>query len=145
MAKGRSSIFWKLSIVVALASVAAIYVGLPQENSPIVLTNVIKFAGDTYHGVVKTTKTILDRLLLKTPTLDVIRAKLLAEEGKVSIRTDSRIAIGLGACTDLIVDSIRLLEKFPVPTNPRPHSTIESMQSFLELFAYYFKHGAASE
>ncbi|KAJ6218577.1 hypothetical protein RDWZM_009734 [Blomia tropicalis] len=70
---------------------------------------------------------------------------LLHLESKGNIRHNATIAIGLGACTDLVVDSLDIFGNFPAPNNAKPHEQIESINHLLELFAYYFKHGAASE
>ncbi|KPM06609.1 ADP-dependent glucokinase-like protein, partial [Sarcoptes scabiei] len=68
----------------------------------------------------------------------------LEEEKNSLVQRDSKLAIGLGVCTDLVVEAVDVLKDFST-TIAKPHGSIESWQDFLELFAYYFKHGAASE
>ena len=69
---------------------------------------------------------------------------LVRLESSVNV-SDSAIAIGFGACTDLVVDSLEIFGKFAAPTNPKPVKNITSWQNLLELFGYYFSFGAASE
>lgn len=144
MAK-ESFVFLKVSVLI-LALAGAFYYVAPGGNVDL---SFFQQLSKCFSNPLKWFNTIiqelLDRLLGQTLSLHTIRAKLIEEETKVLIRNDSRIAIGFGACTDLIVDSIRMLQKISPPNEPKPHFVIESMQQFAELYAYYFKHGAAAE
>lgn len=74
----------------------------------------------------------------------IIDGFLDIEEG-TAVNPDSRIALGFGACTDLIVDGLKVFQKSKAPKKSHPHLNIQTMDQMLELFAYYFEHGAASE
>ncbi|XP_070577567.1 ADP-dependent glucokinase-like [Ptychodera flava] len=79
--------------------------------------------------------------------LSVISDSLLRAEKKHSVSPKTRVAIGLGGCEDVFVDGIELLETFGLepPDKPIHHDTIESRRHLTEMFAYFFRHGAAAE
>lgn len=55
-----------------------------------------------------------------------------------------KIAIGFGACQDVVVRAVDLLDPLE-ETTPRHHHVIGTKQQLLEGFAYFFMHGAAAE
>jgi len=152
-ASSSSSTFTKWPLLVLLASCGLGYLcynlqqsGDAQELS--IITQLDLFIDSTQQTLQQWTRPLWSKLRAAfglTIRPDSVLKGLLHHEQSVTVRTDSAIAIGLGACTDLIVESLEIFEKFAAPSNPKPHAQIESMQDLLELYAYYFKHGAASE
>lgn len=142
----------KVSFVVLLFSCALFYAYYDQQQRPHdqqVTTQLDRLIGVITETVQQWSKLVASkaRTLFGFSVIrpDSVLRGLLSLESSVPIRTDSSIAIGLGACTDLVVESLEIFNKFAAPSSPRPHLEIETMQDLLELFAYYFKHGAASE
>ena len=71
---------------------------------------------------------------------------LLETEKEVKVNSNLKIGIGYGACLDYIIQSRHLLlDHFDPPVNAKHHYSISSRQDLLEVFAYYFSHGAAAE
>ncbi|XP_078001060.1 ADP-dependent glucokinase-like [Glandiceps talaboti] len=79
--------------------------------------------------------------------LNKVTNSLLKAEQKYQVAPKTRVAVGLGGCFDVRVDSLDLLDKlgFNAPDDPKHYDMIESMTQLLKVFAYFFKHGAAGE
>lgn len=130
----------KISIAVLVTSVLLYYIFFYQEES---LWSLLR----SISGLIPTaiTAALTSTTSSNIPMTDAVLKGLLKREKSASVRPDASIAIGFGACTDLVVDSLEIFDKFAAPANPQPHSQIETMQDLLELFAFYFKNAAASE
>ena len=57
-----------------------------------------------------------------------------------------KIATGFEANVDYFVDSLELLEAMELepPEEAKPHDIVKTEKEFLETFAFFFKHSAAS-
>lgn len=69
---------------------------------------------------------------------------LLRAEQKAVVNPNTRVAIGFGACQDVIVQSRQVLSD-PAPEDPEHFFTIASREELLRVFAYFYRHGAAAE
>lgn len=56
-----------------------------------------------------------------------------------------RVAVGYGACQDLFVSAKYMVQNETFPANPQNYLQIDNKQQLLEMFAYFFSHGAAAE
>ncbi|XP_077996890.1 ADP-dependent glucokinase-like [Glandiceps talaboti] len=76
-----------------------------------------------------------------------ISNSLLKAEQKYQVAPKTRVAIGLGACLDVFVDSMELFDTFGFepPDNPEHYDMIESSTELLKVYTYFFRHGAAGE
>ncbi|XP_053201579.1 ADP-dependent glucokinase-like [Panonychus citri] len=71
---------------------------------------------------------------------------LLAIERDGQVNVNAKIAIGYGACLDYVVPSrCLILNHHKPPVNPFHHVSVDDKDELLEVFAYYFNHGAAAE
>lgn len=145
--------FWnrhllKLSFVILIISINVYYVfynDYDYETIPLWGLN------KTYEFLIETGSTlmlsanIIYKKFLYSPKINVILNNLLEEEAKYFVHKSSKIAIGLGACTDLLVEAIDLFKNVQPPKVSHPHDHIEDWTNFLEVFAYYFQQGTASE
>lgn len=67
-------------------------------------------------------------------------------EDNTSVNPDIRIALGFGACTDLFVDGVKVFMKSnKVPSKSQLHPDLETVDQLIEMFAFYFEKGTASE
>ena len=148
-----SNIATKLSIVVLLISCGFsyyIYYNHQQQQQLLIgakLNNVINVTSALIQQWLKLVTNRFRNLFFDMTNVrpESVLQGLLSREASITVKIDSSIAVGLGGCTDLVVESLAIFDKFNAPFNPQPHAYIEKMQDLLELFAYYFKHGAASE
>lgn len=138
----------KLSILILIISINVYYVvhnEYDYETIPLWAFNkTYDFLKETVSTFLFSTNIIYKKFFY-SPKINVILNNLLKEEAKYFVQNSSRIAIGLGACTDLLVEAIDLLKNVQPPTVPHPHDHIDDWTNFLEVFAYYFQHGTASE
>ncbi|KAH9527464.1 hypothetical protein DERF_001476 [Dermatophagoides farinae] len=144
--------FWKLSLLVLLISIGIYYIikeyhhEMPTSLKP--LNDKLKeFLYETWYTLSFSTNVIYNKLFYNNDRtrLNVILEQLLEAEHNVSISKSSRIAIGLGVCTDLVIRALDVLDQFKSPIDAKPHDHIDSWNKFIELFAYYFQRGVASE
>ena len=79
--------------------------------------------------------------------LDQLRKGLLEEEARALVAPNTRVALAFGGCVDGFVDALPFLAKIGarVPESPQHHGAVASKKQLEELFAYFFRHGAASE
>lgn len=74
---------------------------------------------------------------------------LLAAERKVPMNAQlkPKVAIGFGACLDVITDGLQLLEKVgaKAPDEPSHEQVVNSKEDLENVFAYFFQYGAAAE
>lgn len=79
--------------------------------------------------------------------LNKILKGLLKIEESARIGNGLRVAVGFGSCEDLIVSSSTLLERLggDVPNEIKHHHLIHNTDEFLQMFTYFFRHGAAAE
>lgn len=80
---------------------------------------------------------------LKERLIRVINGLIQVEDQH--IRVAPKVAIGYGACVDLFVDGKDLLPFHNNIGEPEHFENINSRDELYKSFAYYFKHGAASE
>lgn len=69
---------------------------------------------------------------------------LIEVEGQYEIYKP-KVAVGYGACHDLLVNAVEFLEYDDTTGNPEHYDDINSVNEFKQMFSYYFRHGAASE
>lgn len=79
--------------------------------------------------------------------LDQLRQGLLEEEASALVAPDVKVAVAFGGCVDAFVDALSFLSKIKagVPDTPKHYGAVASQEELEELFAYFFRHGAASE
>ncbi|XP_033105001.1 ADP-dependent glucokinase-like [Anneissia japonica] len=79
--------------------------------------------------------------------LDNVLKSLLKVEKKFQITPKTKVALGLGSCTDAFQDGIELLKRSGIepPTETNHHSYISSKEGLAQTFAYFFQYGAAAE
>ncbi|OTF79537.1 hypothetical protein BLA29_007289, partial [Euroglyphus maynei] len=150
---------WKLSLLFLLISIGIYYLIINEyhheisSNSKLLNSNnkIKDFLYETLYTLSFSTNVIYNKFFSNNNNnrarYNVILEQLLKAEQNVSIAKSSRIAIGLGVCTDLVIRALDVLDQFqssPID-EPKPHDHIDSWNKFLELFAYYFQRGAASE
>ncbi len=74
-----------------------------------------------------------------------VLASLLAQENSVQIRPQAKVAIGYGACQDIFVNAHDILGSLSPPGKLANFNEIQDMPQLLNMFGYFFSHGAASE
>ncbi|XP_003739255.1 ADP-dependent glucokinase [Galendromus occidentalis] len=77
--------------------------------------------------------------------LQLILQGLLKTETELQVEPSLKIAVGFGACLDVIVPSRHVFRNLKAPERPRNHDVLNTHDELLETFTYYFKHGAAAE
>ena len=82
--------------------------------------------------------------LEKRSRMDNVLQSLLIQEKSVNVKIQAKIAVGYGACKDLFVNG-----KDVIISNPRSElqnfNEIETMEQLLQMYGYFFSHGAAAE
>ena len=77
--------------------------------------------------------------------LDTVLNSLLIQEKSVQVSAPVKIAVGYGACKDIFVDAKHVLaDKLP-QKSPQNYNEITNFEELLQMFAYFFSHGAAAE
>nr|XP_027202741.1 ADP-dependent glucokinase-like [Dermatophagoides pteronyssinus] len=149
--------YWKLlSLLVLIISIGIYYYQyhhhyeIPSSSSNYKNINIIKdFLYETWSTLSFSTTVIYRKFFSNNNDqqnrYNVILEQLLKAEQNVSLAKSSRIAIGLGVCTDLVIRALDIFDQFDSPDDAQPHDHIDNWSKFLELFAYYFQRGAASE
>lgn len=66
-------------------------------------------------------------------------------ETKYVVTSRPKIAVGYGVCTDVYVNAIHLLQYSEEVGRPQHFDEINTELELLKSFAYYFRHGAATE
>ncbi|XP_028652768.1 ADP-dependent glucokinase [Erpetoichthys calabaricus] len=108
------------------------------------------------YGTLVSLAVVLLALWYRSPVEDVLDERLhkvltslLRAEGKVGIDNfdKPRVAIGFGGCVDIVVDSIKLLNKLGIRPSLSPihHDYIQTEEQLSQSFSYFFPPGAASE
>ncbi|CAL1292976.1 unnamed protein product [Larinioides sclopetarius] len=69
---------------------------------------------------------------------------LLREENSAKVTPGTKVALGFGSCQDIIVQSNQVVFDRP-PKYPEHHFSISNKEEFLEVFSYFYQHGAAAE
>lgn len=64
---------------------------------------------------------------------------------QLHVEPSLKIAVGFGACQDVIIPSRHVFKNLKAPEEPRNHDVLNTHDELLETFTYYFKHGAAAE
>ena len=82
--------------------------------------------------------------------LNSVLSGLQRAENKVklsNVDARPRVAVGFGACEDVIVDALEVFAKIEAnpPQIPRHMDEIRTKKDLEEVFAYFFRHGAAAE
>ena len=72
---------------------------------------------------------------------------LLAAENKVPPNPQTRVAVGFGACQDIIADGLDVFNSMgaEAPEVPDHFNDILNLEMLEKSFAYFFQHGAAAE
>ena len=71
---------------------------------------------------------------------------LLEIEKKVSVNHNAKIAVGYGSCVDIVAQSKDvIIDHSSPPNNPIHYESISNEEQLLNIFAYFFKRGAAAE
>lgn len=70
-----------------------------------------------------------------------------AEKPQLKQPRKPRVAIGYGACVDLFVEAAELLDglKIQPPDRPGHFDEVEDVAQLGQMFAYFFRYGAAAE
>jgi len=66
-------------------------------------------------------------------------------EAKQQSGYSPRVAVGYGACMDLFISAKYMVENETFPASPQNYLQIDNKQELMEMFAYFFQHGAAAE
>ena len=71
---------------------------------------------------------------------------LKAVELQTPLEGTPKVASGFEANVDYFVDSLELLEAMELepPEEAKPHDIVKTQKEFLETFAFFFNHSAAS-
>ena len=79
--------------------------------------------------------------------MDNVLQSLLVQEKSVDVRTHAKIAVGYGACKDMFVNGRDVLKSFDMKPKSelRNHNEIKTWDQLLEMYGYFFSHGAAAE
>ena len=79
--------------------------------------------------------------------LNNVLSGLLRAERQVALGSEPKVAVGFGACLDVIGDAVDVLEKLGArsPDLPEHFNELESQEDLEKVFAYFFRHGAAAE
>lgn len=97
---------------------------------------------------------ILAAYFYKRQTGDVLRNRLnnvlhglLRAESQVELGFEPKVAVGFGACLDVIGDAVEVLDNLGArsPDFPEHFNELESLEDLEKVFAYFFRHGAAAE
>ena len=78
-------------------------------------------------------------------SMDNVLKSLLKQEKTVDSKQQVKIAVGYGACKDLFVDAKNVIGNLKPKGTLQNFNEIKNMDEFLEMFGYFFKHGAAAE
>ena len=78
-------------------------------------------------------------------SMDNVLKSLLKQEKTVDSKQQVKIAVGYGACKDLFVDAKNVIGNLKPKGPLQNFNEIKNMDEFLEMFGYFFKHGAAAE
>ena len=78
-------------------------------------------------------------------SMDNVLQSLLIQEKSVDSKQQVKIAVGYGACKDLFVDAKNVIGNLKPQGSLKNFNEIKSMDELLEMFGYFFKHGAAAE
>jgi len=78
--------------------------------------------------------------------IELTHESLLMIEESVSVNPKTKIAIGFGSCVDIVAQSRDvIIDKYPAPKQPKHYDIITNNDQLMEVFAYFFQFGAASE
>ena len=78
--------------------------------------------------------------------MEKVLISLLKQEKSAQVKPQLKIAVGYGACKDIFVQASDVIDKDSKPKNKlQNHNQIENMDELLEMFGYFFSHGAAAE
>ena len=79
--------------------------------------------------------------------LNSVLSGLLRAERQVQLGREPKVAVGFGACLDVIGDAVDVLDRLGArsPDSPEHFDELESLEDLEKVFAYFFRHGAAAE
>ena len=79
--------------------------------------------------------------------LESVLSGLLKAERKVRPNPQNRVAVGFGACQDVISNALKVLDIVgaEAPDLPEHFNELSTLQDIEQVFAYFFRHGAAAE
>lgn len=78
--------------------------------------------------------------------MEKVLNSLLIQEKSAQVKPELKIAVGYGACKDIFVQASDVIDKNSKPRNKlQNYNEIETMDQLLEMFGYFFSHGAAAE
>lgn len=93
---------------------------------------------------------ILVSIFFKRPDNELHTRLTSVVQGLIEVEGQSelckpKVAVGYGACRDLLIHATEFLEYDDTVGNPQHYGDINTIDEFKQMFSYYFRHGAASE
>lgn len=83
--------------------------------------------------------------LMTSSKLDLVISSLLRYEANRPLERLPKIAVGYGACRDLFVSGAFIMANQSFPDNPRHFLDVDNMEQLKQMYAYFFRAGAAAE
>jgi ADP-dependent glucokinase len=77
--------------------------------------------------------------------LQTVLSGLEKVEQQFSVRPNTRVAVGYGACNDLFADAKLLFQYTSDANSPEHFDELNTKTEVLKTYAYFFRHGAAAE
>lgn len=86
-----------------------------------------------------------EEVVLQERLRNVLIGLLQAE--KKALVQPKKVAVGFGGCEDIITDGLELLKllNFSAPEMAIHQDSVHNEFELMQLFAYFFQHGAAAE
>jgi len=83
----------------------------------------------------------------ETERVTTVLNGLLKAEQEVSLASHLRVAVGFGSCVDMIGPGLAILERVGAvsPDKPQHYDSLQNVDELQQIFAYFFRHGAAAE
>jgi len=84
---------------------------------------------------------------METERMTAVLNGLLKAEQEVSLTNQLRVAVGFGSCVDMIGPGLDILERIGAvpPDRPLHYGSLQNVDELQQIFAYFFRHGAAAE
>jgi len=84
---------------------------------------------------------------LETERMTTVLNGLLKAEQDASLANPLRVAVGFGSCLDMIGPGLDILAQIGAepPYQPMHYDSLHDVSELQQMFAYFFRHGAATE
>ena len=84
---------------------------------------------------------------VETGRMTAVLNGLLKAEQEAALTSQLRVAVGFGSCVDMIGSGLDILGRVGAlpPDNPKHYDSLQDMDELRQIFAYFFRHGAAAE